>query len=75
MRVGPLLEMCGDWREFLAGGLSPEEAATLRRHERTGRPPGTTRFLARLERALGRVLRPHKRGPKGPWKHKRTRPG
>jgi len=71
VRVAPLLEMCGEWREFLAEGLSPEEAETLRRHERTGRPLGNERFVARLERVLDRVLRPRKRGPKGPWKHKR----
>ena len=31
---------------------------------------GGERFIMRIERLLGRVLRPHKRGPKGPWKHK-----
>ena len=74
VRVRPLLEMCRDWREFLAEGLSPEEAETFRRHERTGRPLGSEGFVARLEKALGRVLRPRKRGPKGPWKHKHRRP-
>ena len=73
VRVAPLVAMFGDWRQFLAEGLSPEQAATFRRPERTGRPLGSDGFLARLERTLGRVLRPRKRGPKGPWKHKRRR--
>ena len=34
---------------------------------------GMMGFVARLERVLGRVPRPHKRVPKGPWKHKGRR--
>ena len=64
MKVGPLLELVDDWAEFLASGLSDEEADGLRRHERTGRPLGAERFVTRLERKLHRILRPQKRGPK-----------
>ena len=70
VRVAPLLKACGDWREFLRSGLTDEEMESLRRHERSGRPLGSERFVARIERLVGRVLRPGKRGPKGPWKHK-----
>ena len=40
------------------------EQEALRLHERTGRPLGDARFLAKLERLAGRVLRPRKPGPK-----------
>ena len=66
VKVKPLLERVEDWKEFLR---LPEEEATLeelRRHERTGRPLGDERFIARLERLAGRRLRRQKPGPKGP---------
>ncbi len=70
VRVEPLVEMVGEgtWEEFLGGSVSREEAELLRRHERTGRPLGDEGFVRRLEDALGCVLRPKKRGPKGPRK-------
>ncbi|MEW6172859.1 MAG: transposase [Bacillota bacterium] len=70
VRVRPLLEMFGDWREYLACGMSVEETEVLRLHERTGRPLGDESFLAGLEEALGRTLRPRKSGPKGPRQKK-----
>jgi hypothetical protein len=36
----------------------------LRSAESIGRPLGDNRFLARIERQTGRVLKPAKRGPK-----------
>jgi len=59
--VAPLLGRVDDWREYLAAGLAPEQAALLRQHERTGRPLGSAAFLRRLETRLGRVL--HKKTP------------
>jgi len=53
-----------DWREFLTEALTADEAALLRRHERTGRPLGETPFLDRIERTLHRVVRLAKRGRK-----------
>ncbi len=64
VRVGPLLELVEDWPDFLAAGLEDSAAERLRRHERTGRPLGDDRFIGRLEAALGRNLRPGRRGPK-----------
>jgi len=63
--VGPLLAMAGDWRGLLRSALSEEELGQLRQHDRTGRPLGRDRFVGRLEKRLGRVLKPQKRGPKG----------
>jgi putative transposase len=64
-RVGPLLELVGDWVAFLSAGCSESESEALRRHERTGRPLGNDDFLSRLEAALGRPMRRGKPGPKG----------
>ena len=64
VKTRPLLEMVDDWREFLAEPLTEREMALLRRHQRTGRPLGDENFLGRVERALERVLRPGRPGPK-----------
>ncbi len=64
VKVHPLLDRFGDWPAFLASGLSEEETAQFRSHERTGRPLGSPAFVDRLERLLRRVLKPQKRGPK-----------
>jgi len=64
VRVRPLLERVKDWREFLTEALEAQEIELLRRHERTGRPLGASAFLDRIERTLGRIVRPAKRGRK-----------
>ncbi|HPD16881.1 MAG TPA: transposase [Planctomycetota bacterium] len=71
VRVAPMLERVDDWREFLAEGLSVEEADEMRRHERSGRPLGGESFVLRLEGLLGRVLRRQRPGPK--QGHRRAR--
>jgi putative transposase len=47
-------------------GMSPEDSeeeySALRKHERTGRPLGSKRFVGLLEEKLGRVLKPQKGG-------------
>lgn len=64
VRVNPLLEIVGNWKEFLGGTSKEEEVKKIRRHERTGRPLGGENFIKRLESLLGRCLRPRKTGPK-----------
>ena len=64
VKVAPLLEMVGDWKTFLAGGLEEEDLSALRSHERTGRPLGEMSFLAGIEAQLGRSLAKRKPGPK-----------
>ena len=72
VRAEALLERAGaDWKDFLLGGLRLDDAELMRRHERTGRPLGSERFVRRLERGLGRVLR--KRPPGRPRKTRATR--
>jgi len=62
-RVAPLLEMVGDWQEFLKLP-DGEEAQKIEQHKRTGRPLGEDGFVTRLENRLERVLRPQKPDPK-----------
>ena len=61
--VAPLLEIVGDWRAFLRGGVAAAELAAIRGGERTGRPLGDPAFVARLEALTGRILAPRKPGP------------
>ena len=65
VKVKPLLERVGNWRDFLQGGVSEEEIERIRRHERTGRPIGNDSFVGKLEQALGRILKRQKPGRKG----------
>jgi len=60
--VKPLLRLVDNWQEFLAGGVSEDEYSALRKHELTGRPLGSKRFIGQLEEKLGRVLKPQKGG-------------
>jgi len=62
VRVAPLRKMAGDWRKFLAEATTPEIIETLHSHERTGRPLGSERFVAKLEKRLHRTLRRGKPG-------------
>lgn len=63
VKIEPLLKLVDDWGEFMTLS-SPEEVDLLHRHESTGRPAGGERFVTRLERKLGRDLRPQKPGPR-----------
>ena len=64
VRVRPLLALAPDWPDFLAAGLGEDEHAAIRAGERTGRPLGSARFIARLEKRLDRPLARRKPGPK-----------
>jgi putative transposase len=64
VKVGPLLDIVGDWEEFLSEEVEKAEADALRRCERTGRPLGSESFMVWLEGLLGRRLRRQKPGPK-----------
>ena len=62
--VAPLLEIAGDWRALLDGGLDEAALVAIRAHERTGRPLGSEAFLEGLEGRLGRQLKRRPPGPK-----------
>jgi len=64
VKVSPLLEIVGNWGDFLSEDIAEEEVNELRRHERSGRPLGSESFIERVEKRLGRILRPQKPGPK-----------
>ncbi|WP_321530658.1 hypothetical protein [uncultured Desulfuromonas sp.] len=63
VKVQPLLEMVGNWHNFLSP-LSEPEREMIQKHERTGRPLGKASFVEHLEQETGRMLRPQKPGPK-----------
>ena len=60
--VEPLLQRVADWRTFLEGGLDGRSLEAFRRHGRGGHPLGSKAYLERLERALGRSVRPRPPG-------------
>jgi putative transposase len=63
VRVEPLLEMVGDWQQFLFDA-EEEDARKIRGHERTGRALGGDSFLDLLESSLERAVKPMKAGRK-----------
>ena len=64
VKVKPMLEIVGNWQDFLSMGVNEEEMEVLRRHTRTGRPLGNEDFIEILQKRLGRILRPLRPGPK-----------
>jgi putative transposase len=64
VRVAPLLTLDSRWGKHLAAEPDADTVRALHRHEATGRPAGDESFVRRLERKLGRVLRPQKAGRK-----------
>jgi putative transposase len=71
--VRPLLDLAPDWPALLAEGLSTPEHTAIQSSERTGRPLGAPKFIARLEKRLGRTLSRGKPGPKPKVEPKPTR--
>jgi putative transposase len=63
VKVAPLLERVGEWRDFLAP-VDETDAEKIRRHERTGRALGNDAFLDSLEKSLKRTVKPQKAGRK-----------
>jgi len=56
-----------DWSAWLREEDDKDMIKTIRRHTKIGWPCGGKEFVDRLERMLGRPLRPQKRGPKAKW--------
>jgi len=57
-----LAEEVSNWRRFLTAGDEEAALEAIRRHGRTGHPWGASRFLGRLEKRLGRRVRPGQPG-------------
>lgn len=64
VKVLPLLNLIGNWREFLLQAVPYYQMEALRLHGRTGRPLGGEGFVAKLEKGLGRIFHRRKPGPK-----------
>ena len=64
VKVEPLLALVGDWKGFLSEEIVEKRADEIRSHEKTGRPLGSTDFIEKLEKQLGRVVHKMKPGPK-----------
>jgi putative transposase len=62
--VRPLLERVGRFADLLESEGEADDFAALRAAETIGRPVGSSGFLARLSRRLGRSVEPGKRGRK-----------
>ena len=62
VRVTPMLAMVANWRGLLDSAIREEELRDFREHGRTGCPLGNATFVDRLERSVGRILRPRKAG-------------
>jgi putative transposase len=65
VKVSPLRQIVGEWKEFLLDGDGEKEIKGIRRHEPSGRPLGRDGIVIVLEKALGRTLRYRKSGLKG----------
>ncbi len=57
----PFAEPITDWAAWLARGLPPTRCDEIRAGTTTGRPVGPESFVERLEREIGRDIRPRKR--------------
>ena len=64
MQARRLLDPVPSWAEHLSAAADEEMIRRLRRHGTTGRPVGGERFLMRLEKIVGHLLRPRKAGRK-----------
>ena len=60
----PIRDRIRDFADLLGSEPETDLFAQLRAAESIGRPLGDNRFLARIERMTGRLLKPGKRGPK-----------
>ena len=61
-----LFEAIGNWSAWLAEGDAPEQLEVLRRNIDKGLPCGSTRFIQKLEKRVGRALHYRPQGrPRG----------
>lgn len=63
VKVGPMLNIAGNWQEYLGQESTDMAMNAIRNHSRTGRPLGSAAFIEVLERKLKRLLKRQKPGP------------
>ena len=62
VKVRHLNKMIDDWKEFFKEGEDSIIAERILKHEHTGRPLGSEKFILRLEKILDIMLKPKKAG-------------
>lgn len=65
VKVKPLLKHINNWQHFIQEPVSGLKVENMKKHERTGRPLGSDRFIEQLEFETGKCLKKRKPGPKG----------
>lgn len=60
----PQFNSIHNWEEFLNRSMDEAEMKLIQTHLQTGRPRGRDEFIDRVEKQLGRTVRPKKRGRK-----------
>jgi putative transposase len=60
----PLLDRVDKWDIFLHQPVASEDSRAIKKHEKTGRPLGNSKFLTQIEMTLKRRLQHQKPGPK-----------
>ncbi|MCJ7555289.1 MAG: transposase [Gammaproteobacteria bacterium] len=61
--VSPMRERISDWHRYLCDEVTTETLDTLRKHTRSGRPAGDSKFIEELEALTGLRLRRRLPGP------------
>ena len=64
VRVRPMLDRIGVWRDFLSDPDKNDDEELIDRHSRTGRPLGCADFVRKLEVITGEELAPKRAGRK-----------
>lgn len=64
VQVKPMLNLVGNWKEYLAGEETLNSIDAVKQHSRTGRPLGSQAFIGKLEELTGKDLAPKKPGRK-----------
>jgi putative transposase len=65
VKVVPVLERYGDFKEFLSTTTEDKEAfKPLCQSETTGHPLGSEEEIDKIEKVTGRALKPQKIGPR-----------
>ena len=59
-----MISKINDWSSYLREGERESDIELFRLHARTGRPLGDEKFLSKLEKTTGRILKRRRPGPK-----------